>query len=81
MIPAALGAYRCQDVLRRVAAAAAVPGSSPPDAGDVAWCQDYLGSGQPGGEGSCCQKDDEWLLWCKQVWTVPHPQCEVAWNG
>eukprot|EP00775_Hariotina_reticulata_P009939 gene9939-10094_t len=56
----------CQDVLRGAAAATAVPGSSSPDAGDVAWCQDYLGSGQPGSLGSCCRKDDEWLMWCKQ---------------
>jgi hypothetical protein len=36
-------------------------------AGDVAWCEDYLGDSSQGKLGSCCRKDDEWSAWCEKV--------------
>eukprot|EP00877_Chromochloris_zofingiensis_P012778 jgi/Chrzof1/7754/Cz02g35160.t1 len=40
--------------------------------GDLAWCQDFLTSGGPGGMGSCCRKDDDWMTWCQLPSSAGH---------
>lgn len=66
---------RCRQVLSKAGS----------DAGDVAFCQDYLGDGSPGNPGSCCMKDDEWDAWCSKVRaTVLRPgwgQGPYGWAG